>query len=286
MQELFLAKNFPWQKSFDYCPPRLHPEERIREKELKALGQKVPIHHDCIQWIMETAPRSNPWSAERIVHELMAIWFGSVHVLTTTIAFAMHDLCLHPEHTEPLRTELRSDAYSEFERTGKGLPLLDSFIKESARLTPVESMSTRRQAIAPFTFSDGTHLAVGDWAVTPLRAMLHDDAHFPEANQFNGFRHVQPAVLEKLTGSNFGSLEAQEPSLLTDVNKHWHVWGTGRMACPGRFYAAAAMKTIIGQFILKFDASLVNEEESRFISWRSFIYPRNRTKVIFRPVEE
>jgi hypothetical protein len=55
---------------------------------------------------------------------------------------------------------------------------------------------------------------------------------------------------------------------------------------PGRFYAAAAMKTIIGQFILKFDASLVNEDESRFISWRSFIYPRNRTKVIFRPVVE
>jgi hypothetical protein len=55
---------------------------------------------------------------------------------------------------------------------------------------------------------------------------------------------------------------------------------------PGRFYAAAAMKTIIGQFILKFDAELVNKEESRFISWRSFIYPRNRTKVVFKLVQE
>ena len=108
---------------------------------------------------METAPKQAPWSAERIVHELMAVWFGSVHVLSTvslcresirptnlishlayqTISFAIHDLCLHPEYVEPLRKELRSSAYADFERTGRGLPLLDSFLKESARLTPVES---------------------------------------------------------------------------------------------------------------------------------------------------
>jgi hypothetical protein len=114
---------------------------------------------DCIQWIIETAPKQNPWSAERVIYELMAIWFGSVHILSTvsqlhhtftahqttnmsmlrqTIVFVIHDLCLHPEYFEPLRRELES-SYEEFERTGQGLPLLDSFIKESARLTPVES---------------------------------------------------------------------------------------------------------------------------------------------------
>jgi hypothetical protein len=39
---------------------------------------------------------------------------------------------------EPIRDELENQ-YSHFERVGQGLPLLDSFIKESARLTPVES---------------------------------------------------------------------------------------------------------------------------------------------------
>jgi hypothetical protein len=51
----------------------------------------------------------------------------------------MHDLCLHPEYVEPLRKELESPQWEDFERTGKGLPLLDSFIRESARTTPVES---------------------------------------------------------------------------------------------------------------------------------------------------
>lgn len=50
----------------------------------------------------------------------------------------MQDLCFHSEYIEPFREELEVN-YGEFERTAQGLPLLDSFIKESARLTPVES---------------------------------------------------------------------------------------------------------------------------------------------------
>jgi hypothetical protein len=55
-----------------------------------------------------------------------------------TTTFAIQDLCLHPEYVKPLRAEL-AQGYEEFQRTNSGLPLLDSFIKESARLTPVES---------------------------------------------------------------------------------------------------------------------------------------------------
>lgn len=61
-----------------------------------------------------------------------------VLILSQTITFTIHDLCIHPEYVEPLRRELGIQ-YSEFEFTAQGLPLLDSFIKESARLTPVES---------------------------------------------------------------------------------------------------------------------------------------------------
>ena len=44
---------------------------------------------------METAPKKNPWSAQRIVLELMAIWFGSVHA----VAIVSH-LIDHDESTE------------------------------------------------------------------------------------------------------------------------------------------------------------------------------------------
>jgi len=94
---------------------------------------------------METSPKQNPWSAERIVHELMALWFGSVHVLTTTICFAIHDICNHPEYVNPLRKELDNENWQDavIDNKGKSLPLLDSFLKKSMRTTPVESMSSR-----------------------------------------------------------------------------------------------------------------------------------------------
>ncbi|RYP38346.1 hypothetical protein DL767_002586 [Monosporascus sp. MG133] len=240
-------------------------------------------YSDCIQWIMETSPRQKPWSPQRIVHELMAIWFGSVHALSTTIVFAVHDLCLHPEYIAPLRIELERD-YSQFERTAQGLNLLDSFIKESARLTPVEAMSTRRSALQPFEFSDGTKLNVGDWACTPVRSIMQSAKYYPDPLSFNGFRFADPSDVSQCLPKQAAlpGLFQPKPSKLTDVDNIWHVWGTGRMACPGRYYASAVMKLILAQIIMNYDFELVQPNAPRWLSWRSTTLPRRATLVNFR----
>lgn len=91
-------------------------------------------------------------------------------------------------------------------------------------------MSTRRCATQPFSLSDGTKVAVGDWACTPVRAIMQSAEFYPEPLQFNGFRFARP---EDLPGAvpdpNFNFLQPK-PSKLTDVDPSWHVWGTGRMA--------------------------------------------------------
>jgi cytochrome P450 len=253
-------------------------EQRCLERDMKNLGQNVPHHADCIQWIMETSPRAKPWTPMRIVHELMAIWFGSVHAVSTTITFAIHDLCLHPEYAEPMRQELLA-GYADFEKTGLGLPLMDSFIKESARITPVEAQSTRRAALRPFTFSDGTKLNIGDWGCTPVKAIMHDPEFYPEPLQFNGFRFADPAIV-KAAGDNFKTPQPK-PSKLTDCSSTYHVWGTGRMACPGRYYATAVMKVILGQIIMNYHCELLNRDSSRCLTWRSTMLPKHSTKVVF-----
>lgn len=259
-------------------------EERMAKREQKKPGHKVPQHKDCIEWVLQCSPRQNPWTAERVVHELMALWFGSVHVLTTTICFAVQDLCLHGEYVEPLRKELESGQWAMFEETGKGLPLLDSFLKESARTTPVESMSTRRMALEPFTLSDGTRLEVGEWICTPPRAMMRDAANYAKPLEFHGFRHVEPSILESqnMAAGAFASPQPEKAAPLTEV-KDWQFWGTGRMACPGRFYAAAMMKTILALFITKYDMALAEPERARWFAWRTFIYPLPSTKVVLHP---
>ncbi|KAK2745535.1 hypothetical protein FQN57_003660 [Myotisia sp. PD_48] len=214
-------------------------EERCQERDLANLGHKVPKH---------------------------------------TITFAIHDLCLHPEYVDPLRRELEA-GYADFEKTGLGLSLLDSFIKESARITPVESMSTRRHALQPFTLSDGTKVNIGDWACTPVRAIMMNPDYYPDAQEFNGFRFADPKLLSDLN-QKFKSPQP-EPSKLSDVNNSWHVWGTGRMACPGRFYAVAVMKLIMGQIIMNYECKLIDSDAPRWFTWRSSMLPSKKTKVAF-----
>lgn len=55
-----------------------------------------------------------------------------------TSSFTIEDIAKNPDYVKHLRSELKSQ-FTDFESTGKGLPLLDSFLKESARQHPVES---------------------------------------------------------------------------------------------------------------------------------------------------
>ncbi|KAG8158165.1 hypothetical protein KVR01_011926 [Diaporthe batatas] len=259
-------------------------EQRCLERDLKAAGHAVPHHADCIQWIMESSPRSKPRAPETIVHELMAIWFGSVHAVTATITFAIHDLCLHPEYVQPLREELHA-GYAEFERTSTGLPLLDSFIKESARVTPVEAMSTRRAALKPFTLSNGITINPGEWACTPVQSMIQSAEYYPAPLEFHGFRFAEHTGVGAVSAEGL-DFRQPSPSKLNDVEHPWHVWGTGRMACPGRFYAAAVMKAVLGQVILNYNCELAEPGSPRWFIWRANRLPKATTAVIFTPVEE
>lgn len=54
---------------------------------------------DCMQWLIDTSPRKKPWTVERTVHEIMAVWFASMHQLIIVISTALTTpLVLFPAH--------------------------------------------------------------------------------------------------------------------------------------------------------------------------------------------
>lgn len=116
--------------------------------------------------------------------------------------------------------------------------LLDSFLKESARFSPSDSsmcpftktarlqdlsdvplpqVSLRRKALAPFSFSDGAHVNPGDVACIPMRAIMQDEARYPDARTFDGYRFVD----DSRTGSR---------AKFTDVEMSYPIWGYGKRA--------------------------------------------------------
>ncbi|KAI1130043.1 cytochrome P450 [Nemania abortiva] len=257
--------------------------KRFEERELRRQGHDIPEKKDCIQWIMDTSPKTKPWTVQRVIHELMAVWFGSVHITSTTTCFALFDLCLHPEYLDPLRKEIESTTWEAFEKSGGNLfPLMDSFMKESARLTPVESVSTRRKATQPFKLADGTKVKVGQWICSAVRGMNLDPDNYSQVDEFHGFRFVPQNVLERSLSGNQISFQALDtPSKFVDLD--WQLWGTGKSACTGRWYAAAMMKIILGTFIQKWDMELANTKATRHFCWRTFIYPIPSTKFVLTP---
>ncbi|KAF2972271.1 hypothetical protein GQX73_g1247 [Xylaria multiplex] len=272
---------------------------RMEERRLAQNGEtSSPPPNDMIQWIIETAPARLKWGPRRVTYEIIAIWFGSFHALSATVTFVLFDLCENPEYVSPLREEVESPEFDNFMRTTKGLPLLDSFIKESSRLNPIESskstylqapvttysnrfpVSGRRQALKDFAFADGTRVEKGDWACVPAKAILRDEKYFPSAANFQGFRFAPP---EKASGQVQMVYQPEGPSKYTDLSVNYHTWGVGGIVCPGRFYSAVATKLIVAHVLKNFDCQLLHQYKKKSMIWRSYILPREDVLIHFAP---
>ena len=88
-------------------------------------------------------------------------------------------------------------------------------------------MSGRRQALKPFSFSNGTNVNKGEWVCTPAGAIMHSENHYPEPMEFHGFRFAEKKFVNHVLDR--GVSQPNGPSKLTDVDDTWHVWGIGRI---------------------------------------------------------
>ena len=58
---------------------------------------------------------------------------------TQILVFAIYNLCAYPEHIGPLREEIERMMNAPTEERFTNMPLLDSFLRETARLNPLEA---------------------------------------------------------------------------------------------------------------------------------------------------
>ncbi|PSN70035.1 cytochrome P450 [Corynespora cassiicola Philippines] len=227
---------------------------------------------DIVQWVIETAPKEQNWSSGRLTHEVIALWFGSIHGLSISTTFALFALCNHPEYIKPLREELQSEEWTKFIETSNGLPLLDSFIKESMRMQPMDYMTSRRVALKPFHLSGDVHIKAGDWICMPLKNLLSDPRHYPSPDRFEGFRFARTDI------------QPEGPSKLTDVSYKWGVWGNRRQACPARFFASVIIKLTMAHILMNFEVELKGKNTKVVnSSWRSYNFPRKDLVMSLKP---
>lgn len=86
----------------------------------------------------ELADTSDYWDPELLSQSLLGIWFAASHQPWMNLHFIILELCARKESQTSLRQELKHHLPLDYE-TLEHLPLLDSFIKETVRLNPLDT---------------------------------------------------------------------------------------------------------------------------------------------------
>jgi cytochrome P450 len=131
------------------------------------------------------------------------------------------------------------------------LPLLNGFLKESARLNPTDSISIRRKVLLPFTFDDGTRLSRDDVACVPLQPILQNPEFYKDPLTFNPYRFVNEPVEKNKNGT------VKSNAKFTDADMAFPIWGLGKRAGPGRYYASLLLKLILVHILLRYEVRMV-----------------------------
>jgi len=218
----------------------------------------------------EANPRDS--QPDKLAHRQLVLSLAAIHTTTMAAAQAINDLCQHPEYVDSLReeiTEVLEDGKWEKTTLNK-MRKLDSFIKESQRLSPPSLLSFQRIVMQEVTLSDGTTLPKGTHISVPAAEVLQGKAF---DSSFDGFRYSRK---REIPG------EAHKYQFAT-TNKDSLHFGHGKYACPGRFFAAYEIKMILSHFLMdyevKFPAGALSPK--RF-SADEVLLPDPTTRVLMR----
>lgn len=162
--------------------------------------------------MVELAEDEEYWTPDVMAQALLGIWFAAAHQPWMNLDFVILELCARPEFINLLREEISDFDNSEYSyQKLEKLPLLDSFIKETIRLNPLDTLAVRRKALQTFQFTDGPMVPAGTVTCISSYDALHDMATYAEPDKFDGRRFMAK-------------------SKLTDISENFPVWGFGSLA--------------------------------------------------------
>ncbi|KAF5349582.1 hypothetical protein D9756_008945 [Leucocoprinus leucothites] len=217
-------------------------EERLNQSKI----DPDDLPNDLVSWLLETATHDYHLTVHDLVTRILVVNFTAIH--TTTMAFTqgVYDLAVHPEYVKELREEAETVIAEEgwTKVALQKLRKIDSFLKESHRLNGGTSLVMSRKTLKAWTLSDGTVIPPGTFLGVASDAMCKSE----DADVFKPFRFA-----EMRDGD--GELDSIKHHLVCLDNDHI-IFGHGKRACPGRFFAVNGIKTLFTYILLNYDVQL------------------------------
>ncbi|KAF8735505.1 hypothetical protein AX14_001941 [Amanita brunnescens Koide BX004] len=150
-------------------------EERIKQEAL--YGENWPDKpSDAISWLLDVAKEPHQRTVKSLTTRLLVINFAAIHTTTMAVSSALFWLATRPEYVQPLREEIEAVINKEgWTKLSVGkMWKLDSFLKESQRLSGGGLVTVQRKVLKDFTFSDGTTIPAGYLISVPHRCVHQD----------------------------------------------------------------------------------------------------------------
>ncbi|KAH8887497.1 cytochrome P450 [Thozetella sp. PMI_491] len=229
-------------------------EERLRDLECGGYnGEEKP--DDFIQWLLESLPEEQRTDFVAQTELQLILSAASIHTTNNLLVDCLYDLAAYPDVQEELRQEaieILEDEGGWAKKDGVArLKKMDSFMKEVQRLAGNVTAFIRK-VVKPIDLSDGTHLPSGTKLLTPLAGISHDEKYYTQPDTFDALRFW------KLRQASPEDANRHQFTTIGDVNMHF---GAGKHACPGRFFAANAVKVVLAYYLLSYDIKLKDGEE-------------------------
>ncbi|KZT39045.1 cytochrome P450 [Sistotremastrum suecicum HHB10207 ss-3] len=248
-------------------------EERLAQiKEEGKLYVNKPV--DFLSLLLDYA-EGQEREPENLAKRVLSISFAAISSTSMTFAQVVFFLASMPEYAVQLREEVES-VTAEEGWTQEALSKcykIDSFVKECQRFRGAGLTSSMRMAVNDYTFSNGTVIPKGTF-VTTLSVIRHKDPQFygETAKEFDGFRFSKM----RENGESIGQHQA------VSIGTDFLPYGIGRHACPGRFFAALMMKSMLAHIVLNYDIKMASGKmpESHYLN--SWCIPDASAEVMFR----
>ncbi|KAF9067171.1 cytochrome P450, partial [Rhodocollybia butyracea] len=269
----FLKPSFPlvWPALKKHLGPLIR--EWLAKEEEYGTRDWPDKPNNLITWLLEEAGERDKNIVSDTVSRITLVNFAAIH--TTIFTNSIYYLAASPQISAPLREETRA-AVEEFGWTkaamGK-MVKLDSFLKETQRLSGISASTLNRMVLRDFTFSDGTVVPAGTIIGVATHAFHRDEAHYEDPETFKPFRFSD--MREQKGEALKHQMAAVDPSYV--------LFGGGRNMCPGRFFAVNEIKALIAHILLSYDIKFEDNKGVPPPSWNGVSFSPNRSaEVMFR----
>ncbi|KAK7702871.1 hypothetical protein SLS64_009482 [Diaporthe eres] len=183
--------------------------------------------------------------------------FAAIHTTADLLTQVILDLAVHRDLMEPLRREILEalDGKPIDKAAMQKMKLLDSVMKESQRMKPMQIAFMERIVLEDVTLSGNIELKRG--TATMIMPRLRDATLYEKPDEYDGYRFYRQ---RQQSGR-------EKAGQLVAATADFPAFGYGHHACPGRFFAAHEVMIAVCHLLLKYDWKVADgAEEPR---WRA-----------------